>query len=470
MVRRAEPPRKDHELQPIRVEANVEELPIFSATKRSRREDVIVWQREGRDPLTGQAISQKMTLRPVVGLGLPAKRERDLYYLVLAPWIERHGFGSNRRIGPIGYREACVELGLTPSGRTYREIHDSLKTLAMLNVEFENCIVHGQTRKISGFVDKWFSFHYFNEGKARHAKESGRPYELKAGQFYLEAADWFVQSYKSNYIKPFDHGVYKVLRTPLAKALYSYLDKRAWESRRKRYRPEVRENIKDLKERFRLGVRADHHLNEEFRRAHKDLLEKWPALQGADVHRVRRGHYELVYSFGLQTSPETRANSTETPKLVPQNGATALVTELTRRGVIASVAAHLADRFPDSRIKRHIDVHDQEARLTLLQNPGGRLRQRIEEDWQPFEGYIPPEERKIRKDRLAIDEHDRRLEHEKDERRRTEFDALPLEQKVEKHLDRWRSMGSAYKNHISQEQEQQKRAELYKYYSRNNAS
>ena len=115
MVRPTEPRPKEHEPKPVRVEANVEELPIFSATKRSRREEVIVWEREGRDPLTRRAISQKLTLRPAVGLGLPAKRERDLYYLVLAPWIERHGFGPNRRIGPISYNEACSELGLTPT-------------------------------------------------------------------------------------------------------------------------------------------------------------------------------------------------------------------------------------------------------------------------------------------------------------------------------------------------------------------
>lgn len=470
MVRPGEPQQIEHAPKPVRVEANVEELPIFSATKRSRREEVVVWEREGRDPLTRRPISQKLTLRPAVGLGLPAKRERDLYYLVLAPWIERHGFGPNRRIGPIGYREACSELGLTPSGKTYQEIHEALKTLAMLNVEFENCIIHGQTRKISGFVDKWFAFHYFHEEQARQAKHSGRQYELKRGEFYLEAADWFFQSYKNNYLKPIDRGVYTVLRTPLAKALYSYLDKRAWDSRRNRYRPEVRENIKDLKERFRLGVRADHHLNEEFRRAHKDLLKEWPVLQDAEVQRIRRGRYDLVYSFISKTPSESTTTLAETTTPERDENTTALIADLTKRGVIESVAARLADRFSASRINRHIDIQDHEARQTQLQNSGGRLRQRIEEDWKPFAGYISPEENKNRRDRLSIEKHKRRLEHQEHERRQRDFDALPVDQKVETRLDRWRSIQLAYKKYVPPEEEQRKRIELYEYYSANDGS
>ena len=73
-------------------------------------------------------------------------------------------------------------------------------------------------------------------------------------------------------------------------------------------------------------------------------------------------------------------------------------------------------------------------------------------------------------DRLSIEEHKRRLEHKEHERRQREFDALPVDQKIETRLDRWRSIQLAYKKRVSQEEEQRKRIELYEYYSANNGS
>ncbi len=96
------------EISLVRVEANLEDLPVFSATKGTRTEEIVRWQRDGRDPVTHRPVQQRLILRPAVGLGLPGELERDVYYLVIAPWLEQHGFGPEGLVGPIRYQDACV--------------------------------------------------------------------------------------------------------------------------------------------------------------------------------------------------------------------------------------------------------------------------------------------------------------------------------------------------------------------------
>src|SRR5690349_19009539 len=113
----AEDTEKEEGQELVRVEANVEEWPVFSASKKSGRgREVVVWKRQGRDPATGKPIAQEMTLNPSVKHGLPGERERDLYYLVIAPWLDTNGFGPNGRVGPIRYQDACKLLGWHRNG------------------------------------------------------------------------------------------------------------------------------------------------------------------------------------------------------------------------------------------------------------------------------------------------------------------------------------------------------------------
>jgi len=450
MQRTVRDDQQQEDLGIIRVEANLEELPVFSAAKRARREEVVTWEREGRDPATGKPIEQGMTLRPAVGLGLPAERERDLYYLVLAPLIEREGFGPKGRIGPVRYQDACSAVGWRRSGQNYDQIREAVKTLASMTVEFKNCIIDGRKRTLSTTVDKWFRAVFFEE---HEAERLGADYVLKRGEFYVEAAEWFVANWEANYLKPIDTGVYRSLRTPLAKALYSYLDKRAYDTRSRRHRPEVVEQLLDLRERFRLGVRVVRDLLKEFRHAHDDLVQHWPALREARIEKLSPGRYRVVYVFSNQLEllagdvQETKISRTQTTRShVGDRGvgaASELERELTSRGVTAGVARKLVRKHSGEQIHRHLDVHDQEAAGTKLENPGGRLRLRIEEDWTPFEGYRSPEDRARQDAARRREAGERQREEEARERERARWTALTPEQKAEERLTRWLTVQTA---------------------------
>ncbi len=438
----------------VRVEANLEELPVFSAAKRARREDVVLWSREGRDPTTHRPIRQRVTIRPAVGLGLPGERERDLYYLVLAPWLERHGFGDDGRIGPIRYQDACEMLGWKRSGRSYELVREALKTLVSVQLEFENAIVDGQTRKL---IERGGGL--FTEYAMYGESSLDTPARISRGVFSLKSAPWFQANWEANYLKPIDTAVYRALRTPLAKALYSYLDKRAW--RRGSYTEQVSEDLIELRERFRLGVKKTKHLLEEFRRAHDDLRQSWPLLQEVRLEKVTPGRYRAVYVFSTQVSlsldaaPEASSKPAADPmgESDPQ-----LVEQLRQRGLNPARSADLVRAYPAERIRRQLDIHDQELKhvgVGQITNPPGRLYKRIVEDWAPFDAYKSPDVlKRVHKTRAAAAAKER-AENEALEAERARFDALTPEEKANVRLARYMAFQSVM-GPVSAEQREQK--------------
>lgn len=428
--------KRDQEI--IRVEANLEELPVFAAAKRARREEVVVWRREGRDPATRKPIEQTITLRPAMGVGLPAELERDLYYLVLTPWLEQNGFGQGGRIGPIRYQDACTMLGWKRSGRAYELIRTAVRTLSSLRVEFVNAIMDGRTRRLLEHGGG-----LFNEYDMYAETPAAVPDRVTRGDFTLRAAPWFVENWRVNYRKPIDLGVYRALRTPIAKALYPYLDKRAW--RQGSYVSQVEEDVETLRNNIRLGVRRTDHLLEELRRAHADLLAGWPLLRDVRFEKIRPGRYKAIYVFSTQLELITAPRPAKREAGAPRDPAP-LEVELTSRGVSAAVARRLVRDHEEDVIRRQLDVHDQELVAgEKIQNPGGRLHRRIVEDWTPFDGYRTPEQRQ-RSDEARRRQADKeRRDREERDQERARWEAMTPEERVEERLQRWVAMETAFK-------------------------
>ena len=402
-------PEDEQKAEVIRVEANLEEMPVFSATKRSRKEEIVTWKRQGRDPKSGLPVEQEMVIRPARGLGLPGQVERDLYYLVISPWVESNGFGADGTIGPISYSEALKRLGWQRSGQNYGKIREALRTLVSLNFEFKNCIIDGESREFEQFIYG----HLFEKVAGIEEKAPGSD-RAKRGEFVILAADWFVKSHRHSYVKPLDISVYRSLDTPVAQSLYTYLDKRAYSWRRKGYEREVVEDIFELRERFRLGVQKTKHLLERFRKAHADLMPHWPILHEARIEKLGPGRYQCVYVFDVQFELPLREQQSKRRKknadLPP------LAVEMVERGMTPDIARRLAGKYPEDQIRRQLDIHDQEQKQgTKHTNPGGRLRKRIEEDWASFKGYRSPEDREKASEKVRAarqqqeEEEDRRV-------------------------------------------------------------
>ena len=436
-------PTTEQAAEIVRLEPNVEELPLFPATKRSRRQEVVVRSWLGRDPATGKPINQGLVLRPAAGLGLPAERERDLYYLVISPSIEHQSLSEQGIVGPIRYADACRMLGWTRTGPNYRQVREAVKTLAALSIEVQNAVVEGKTRTLTGFVGHLFDAYYYEESEERRAVAEGKEYSLRRGEFYLVPARWFKENHLNNYLKPTDLRPYRLLQSAIAKALYGFLDKRAYNARLKQYRPEVRIPLTELRERFRLSVKRMKDLLREFRHAHDELAQTWPALKSARIEKLGPGRYEAVYEFSNQTElvleePPAVGERAPAAPIEPHEPPDPLAGALTRRGISARAARKLVQEHDAAYIRQHLDVHDQElATGAKLDNPAGKLRVRIEDNLPPFEGYAPPDQRAAEEERRRAYQERREQERAEQEALRAQRAAMTPEQRADEDLDLW---------------------------------
>jgi hypothetical protein len=261
---------------------------------------------------------------------------------------------------------------------------------------------------------------------------------------------------------------------PLAKALYSYLDKRAW--RRGTYADQVSEDLVELRERFRLGVRRTDHLLQEFRRAHDDLRAAWPLLREARLEKITSGRYRAVYVFTTQVSLPLEANgpvpeAAQPPPMGERPAPTedeALLRDLTFRGLNKERARHLVRNHDVDRIRLQLDIHDQEIKQRSdIEKPAAWLYLRISENWEPFEGYKSPAERhraaKQRQDQVEKE----RAQQRQIEAERAAWEALAPEERAAKRTERWAEFRAAigkpltdherqalHEKHLTQEMEE----------------
>lgn len=197
------------------------------------------------------------------------------------------------------------------------------------------------------------------------------------------------------------------------------------------------EVLNELRDRFRLGVRATKHLLEEFRRAHDDLRQAWPTLRDARLEKIRPGHYRAVYVFSTQVplplDDQTTADPTPTQNGGGESPNPQLAHELRMRGLNPARAEQLARDFSAEHIRHHVDVHDHELKHVGVQaftNPAGRLYRRITESWDPFDGYKPPKERDRAQRTKAAGLAKQKAEAEAEAREQAEWEAKTPEEKA----------------------------------------
>lgn len=457
------PETKEKQDDLVRLEANVEELPIFLASAR-RMTKAFTWARQGRDPATGRPVEQSILFEPSQTFGHPGPLERDLYCQVIAPWIMDHGFEKGGIIGPIRYQEACSALGWKRSGQNYKKIHQAVHSIGLLRIVFSRAIINGQTRRLEEHA-----IGLFERYGLQSEVDAGQTERVRKGEFYLKASEWLVRNFEANYLKPYNLTIHRALRTPLARFLYGYLDKRAW--RRAGYMERVVEPLDDLRQRFGLTVRQTKHLVLEFQRAHTDLLAGWPILREAQIEKVAPGRYQAVYVF----SPQTRLQLDGAPVAEPAGEGREvieddpLVRDLTFRGINAQRARHLVRAHDPERIRLHMDIHDQEIKQRSdIAKPGAWLYLRIRENWEPFPGYRSPAERHNETKRRQDQEGRQYAVQGEIEADRAAWFALSPEERAQKRTERWAEFQAMikkplndlerealYEKHLAQERQEE---------------
>ena len=266
-------------------------------------------------------------------------------------------------------------LGWRDEGKSYRRLSESLRRWLGVTLYYENAWWKNDAK---AWVDE--NFHILEQVsivRGRPRKKDG-----PAGFSSFVWNDVVFQSFKAGWIKPFNMAMYNELRTPTAKRMLRFLDKRFHRS------STIQMDLRQFAEEH-IGVRRGYDTAALKRRIAPAIneLESMKYLvncRSSDMYRrVQHGKWEII----LQRGQAARRTS-ETRNL------SCLELELVQRGISESQAVKLVrDHDPDMIGRQLVSVdamlsaHD--ARIS--KNPAGFLVNAIRDNYtlpQPVTAHL----------------------------------------------------------------------------------
>lgn len=347
--------------QVVKAEGNFEDHPYFTVGNQRNSDGVLKYVNTIRTK-DGQELQQVWTVRAVQGYGLPGTLDQDVYVALLQVV---HGRGGVPEDGWIDFSiyELMRLLGRTLGGRDYEQVKRSLDRLASTSISTKNSFYRKRTK--SYLSDE--TFHLLD--KIKHSQYTD--YENERGTWertWVKLSDFFVESYRANYLKTLDSEFYWSLNSSVAKRLYRLIDKK----RNHHKRWEV--SLFSLRDRIPLSqYRYPSKIKEKLEPAHKELKQNG-FLREVTYRATDRGDqlacYEIDEAFSsrrpvihLDGSPETQL----------------AVQRLRAEGVSSDVAGELVAGHGPERCLRYCDALTYQKNI---RNRAGWLKRAIEETYE----------------------------------------------------------------------------------------
>lgn len=272
----------------------------------------------------------------------------------------------------------CRLMGWSHKGQNFERVEEALHRLSGVKVNAKHSFYDGKLKryvsKVFGIIDSFTI-----------AEQVGGP----ALQSEAKFSDELWKSMESNHVKPLDLKVYYGLRSPIARRLYRYLDKR--KLNRKSFELEL-----ESLARVNIGIDTSKRifpsqLKQSFESSHRELL-KIGFLQDVRYKVGSNKKLRVCYTFA---HADQAAPSSEFPAGVNQPEVW-----LTQRGVGPRIARQLARDFPE-RIEALTDFFDfvMKTSPNTWKHPVGWLVQAVKEDYQvpsSWGTYVPLAERERR--------------------------------------------------------------------------
>jgi Replication initiator protein A/DnaA N-terminal domain len=304
----------------------------------------------------GQELQQTWTVRAVQGLGLPGTLDQDVYVALLQV-IDRQGDIPEDGWISFSLYELVELLHRTHGGRDYRQLKESLERLSGTIIQSRNAFYRKSTKS---YVDD--TFHLLD--RVQHT-ESTNGSGKRGEKTRVKLSDYFVDSYKANYLKGLDADFYWSLNSSVAKRLYRFVDKKRGQQRR------WEADLFALRDRIPLSpYKYPSKIKEKLGPAHDELrhkgfLERVTYRKTADdAHLVC---YEIHEGF-TKRRPELQLEST--PEVL------FAVERLKAEGVRIDVARQLVAKHGPERCLRYSEAVTFQKNI---RNRAGWLRWAIEE-------------------------------------------------------------------------------------------
>lgn len=283
-LRAADTDDRGYHMRIGRDEMNLAEFPFALLTHRvPHGKDTITFT----DIITGKEgnrIAREWVITGSEAYGLPVAGDEEVY-VALMEVTEDYNFESPKV--PITRYDLLRRMDWPHDGHSYRRVQDSLNRLMGVSIVATNSFWDNDAKR---YVDEAF-----------HILEGYRLYDEKPGrsdttpQSYIVWNPTLFSSFQAGNIKQLDTELYFSLKTPLARRLFRYLDK-------KRYDGKATYRIRLKKLAFeKLGMSRNYYpsqIKRELERAHEELKEKGCIKDFSYYEPKRRGAEELViYRF-----------------------------------------------------------------------------------------------------------------------------------------------------------------------------
>jgi plasmid replication initiation protein len=357
-VARALSVRKEQSRGIVPAEGNFEEHPYFRVGDRNAGTGIMQFENELRTR-DGNVMQQSWVVRAAHGRGLPGRYDQDVY-VALMQLIDAKGLPADGWVSFSVY-ELVELMGKRHSGREYGQVRESLQRLATTSVESKNAFYH-KGRK--AYISDTFSLltevklaEY--EGIAGERKDRNR----------VHLSQYFVDSYRANYLKHIDARFYWSLASPIAKRLYRLVDKkrggrRSWEV-----------ELFSLKSRIPLSdYRYASKIKEKLAPAHEELISK--GFLSSVAYRKNDGGqeyaaYEITEDFhSRRAAVASRSLSTEELFCVQR---------LHAEGMARETAEELVATHGTARVMHYVEALPHQKNI---RNPAGWLRKAIESNYE----------------------------------------------------------------------------------------
>ncbi|MGC9019581.1 MAG: replication initiator protein A, partial [Candidatus Bipolaricaulaceae bacterium] len=197
------------EIELSKAEVNILLLPVFFLSKKGEKGII-----EYRGTIAENGDEAELIWRVYPGpLGPLGPFEKDVFrameYLII-----RRPFPLENPI-PFTIYEVREKMGLSHSGRTYREIKNAIIKIAQATVHSKRAF-YSKKRRLR--VEEVFHLY-----ERVHFEGECLPDGTVAETNLLWLGSWYLESLNAFYLRPFDYRFYRSLESPVAKRLYEVL-------------------------------------------------------------------------------------------------------------------------------------------------------------------------------------------------------------------------------------------------------
>lgn len=380
---------------------------------------------------------------------------------------------------PIGsLYNLCKRMGISSlGGSQYRKIKDALERITTTSIKSGGTYYSKEKKE---WIEEIFHLYERVVFKGR-----ALPNGNIADTNYLYLNSWYLDNINANYVKPIDWEYYKYLENPIAQRLYELLSVKFYGILMRRgsflsYKysticellPITRQKYFSLAKKIldpsheklkESGFLADWNWDETLDKGDNDWLIKYYPGERAkeEIERFRVGE-QLEFDISPRRDKEVAKEKMELTELSAEKSSVA--ERLTRRGITQITARKLTRAYSTSQIQRQMEVFDWlvEKKSSLVQkNPAGFLRKAIEEDYQPPKEYLDQQNKKSQEQKEK-DRQERWLQHREELIRQeiANWDAVPLEARIEGRLGFWTTVETMSGRTPTPEQMEAKKQEL----------